>query len=574
MEIIIGIIIGVVVGAVIGYFLGKGQLEKLNQDKLSAVDEQADKVIKEARSSAARIILDAESEAKKAMADAERKNENIKQKKILEARERYIKFKSEFEDEMTIRKQKVKENEMRVKEYEMRIKDSENRVKQLQQNVNRKEQDLKNNAKQLENEYAEIEQQKVDITAIRENLGRQLEIVGKKRTQLEKANEERIKALEQIAKLSEGEAKEELLKAVEDKAQGEALILMKNTLDEAKVTANKEAKKIVIQSIQRMCAEYTIENTVSVFNLTSDDLKGQIIGREGRNIRALEAATGAEIVVDDTPEAIVISSFDPIRREICRLALQRLVADGRIHPARIEEVVEKTKKELEEQIMEIGERTVIDLNIHGLKPALVRMIGRMRFRSSYGQNLLKHSIETANLCAIIAAELGLNKKQIKMAKRAGLLHDIGKVGDEETELSHAILGMKLCEKSGEHPAIINAVGAHHDEIEMNNILSPIVQAADAISGARPGARREILESYLSRIKELEDLALNYEGVQKAYAMQAGRELRVIVESDKVTDDRAEMLSFEISQKIQNEMQYPGQIKVTVIREKRATNFAR
>lgn len=574
MEIIIGIIIGVVVGAVIGYFLGKGQLEKLNQDKLSAVDEQADKVIKEARSSAARIILDAESEAKKAMTDAERKNENIKQKKILEARERYIKFKSEFEDEMTIRKQKVKENEMRVKEYEMRIKDSENRVKQLQQNVNRKEQDLKNNAKKLENEYAEIEQQKVDITAIRENLGRQLEIVGKKRTQLEKANEERIKALEQIAKLSEGEAKEELLKAVEDKAQGEALILMKNTLDEAKVTANKEAKKIVIQSIQRMCAEYTIENTVSVFNLTSDDLKGQIIGREGRNIRALEAATGAEIVVDDTPEAIVISSFDPIRREICRLALQRLVADGRIHPARIEEVVEKTKKELEEQIMEIGERTVIDLNIHGLKPALVRMIGRMRFRSSYGQNLLKHSIETANLCAIIAAELGLNKKQIKMAKRAGLLHDIGKVGDEETELSHAILGMKLCEKSGEHPAIINAVGAHHDEIEMNNILSPIVQAADAISGARPGARREILESYLSRIKELEDLALNYEGVQKAYAMQAGRELRVIVESDKVTDDRAEMLSFEISQKIQNEMQYPGQIKVTVIREKRATNFAR
>jgi ribonuclease Y len=374
--------------------------------------------------------------------------------------------------------------------------------------------------------------------------------------------------------LSENEAKEELMKAVEDKARGEALILVKNTLDEAKVTANKEAKKIVIQSIQRMCAEYTIENTVSVFNLTSDDLKGQIIGREGRNIRALEAATGAEIVVDDTPEAIVISSFDPIRREICRLALQRLVADGRIHPARIEEVVSKTKKELEEQIMEIGERTVIDLNIHGLKPALVRMVGRMRFRSSYGQNLLKHSIETANLCAIIAAELGLNKKQIKMAKRAGLLHDIGKVGDEETELSHAILGMKLCEKNGEHPAVSNAVGAHHDEVEMNNILSPIVQAADAISGARPGARREILESYLSRIKDLEDLALNYEGVQKAYAMQAGRELRVIVESDKVTDERAEMLSFEISQKIQDEMQYPGQIKVTVIREKRATNFAR
>jgi len=349
---------------------------------------------------------------------------------------------------------------------------------------------------------------------------------------------------------------------------------VKNTVEQTKATANKEAKKIIIQSIQRMCAEYTIENTVSVFNLDSDDLKGQIIGREGRNIRALEAATGAEIVVDDTPEAIVISSFDPIRREVARLALKRLVADGRIHPARIEEVVAKVRKQLDEQIVEIGERTVIDLDLHGLDAYLVKMVGRMRFRSSYGQNLLKHSIETANLCAIMAAELGLSRKQAKMAKRAGLLHDIGKVAEEETELSHAILGMKLCEKHKEHAIVCNAVGAHHDEVEMNNIISPIVQACDAISGARPGARREILESYLKRIGELEELAMEHEGVQKAYAMQAGRELRVIVESEKVTDKNADDLSFRISQKIQDEMQYPGQIKVTVIREKRAIAYAR
>ncbi|MGB3132374.1 MAG: ribonuclease Y, partial [Saprospiraceae bacterium] len=324
----------------------------------------------------------------------------------------------------------------------------------------------------------------------------------------------------------------------------------------------------------RMCAEYTIENSVSVFNLDSDDIKGQIIGREGRNIRALEAATGAEIVVDDTPEAIIISSFDPIRREVARLSLKRLVADGRIHPARIEEVVAKVQKQLDEQIVEIGERTIIDLDIHGLDPYLVKMIGRMRFRSSYGQNLLEHSIETANLCAIMSAELGLNPKQVKSAKRAGLLHDIGKVAEEESELSHALYGMKMCEKYNEHAVIINAVGAHHDEIEMNNIISPIVQACDAISGARPGARREILESYLKRINELEELAMTYEGVSKAYALQAGRELRVIVESEKVTDQHADDLAFMISQKIQDEMQYPGQVKVTVIREKRATAFAR
>jgi ribonuclease Y len=374
--------------------------------------------------------------------------------------------------------------------------------------------------------------------------------------------------------MSEADAKEKLLEAVRAKAETDAMSIVKKTVEQAKLDANKEAKKIVIQSIQRMCAEYTIENTVTVFNLESDDIKGQIIGREGRNIRALEAATGAEIVVDDTPEAIVISSFDPIRRELCRLSLKRLVADGRIHPARIEEVVAKTRKQLEEQIIEIGERTVIELDIHGLDPQLVRMIGRMRFRSSYGQNLLKHSIETANLCAIMAAELGLSRNQTKLAKRAGLLHDLGKVAEEETELSHAILGMEMCEKYREHPAVINAVGAHHDEIEMNNIISPIVQACDAISGARPGARREILESYLKRIGELEELAMSYEGVQKAFAMQAGRELRVIVESEKVSDEYADELSFMISQKIQDEMQYPGQIKVTVIREKRSVSVAK
>jgi ribonuclease Y len=352
------------------------------------------------------------------------------------------------------------------------------------------------------------------------------------------------------------------------------MAIVKEAVAQAKLNANKEAKKIIIQTIQRTAAEFTIENTVSVFNLENDDMKGQIIGREGRNIRALEAATGVEIIVDDTPEAIVISSFDPIRREVARLSLQRLVADGRIHPARIEEVVAKVRKQLEEQIIEIGERTVIELGIHGLNPALVRMVGRMRFRSSYGQNLLKHSIETAELCSIMAAELGLNPKQIKMAKRAGLLHDIGKVAEEETELSHALLGMKLCEQHGEHPVIINAVGAHHDEIEMNNIISPIIQACDAISGARPGARREILENYLKRIGELEDLAMSYEGVSKAFAMQAGRELRVIVEAEKVSDQYADDLSFMISQKIQDEMQYPGQIRVTVIREKRAVAYAR
>ena len=436
------------------------------------------------------------------------------------------------------------------------------------------ENDFKRKQSDFKAKMDSIELKESELTAVRDNLEKQLKIVSKRKEELDASTEKQIKALENIAKLSESEAKEQLIDAIKAKAESDAMSYVKDAAEQAKVTASKEAKKIVIQSIQRMASEITIENTVSVFHLDNDDIKGQIIGREGRNIRALEAATGAEIVVDDTPEAIVISSFDPIRREICRLALQRLVADGRIHPARIEEVVAKVKKQLEEQIREIGERAVIELDIHGLDPYLIWMVGRMRFRSSYGQNLLKHSIETANLCATMCAELGLNTKLIKLAKRAGLLHDIGKVTEEESELSHAIIGMKLCEKYNEHPAIINAVGAHHDEIEMNSIISPITQACDAISGARPGARREILESYLKRIGELEDLAMSYDGVQKAYALQAGRELRVIVESDKVSDGFADELAFMISQRIEKEMQYPGQVRVTVIREKRATSIAR
>jgi ribonuclease Y len=388
---------------------------------------------------------------------------------------------------------------------------------------------------------------------------------------LDKQHETYLKELEKISGLTKEQAKEQLLEAVKSRVESEAMRQAKVVYDEAMNKANKEAKKVIIQTIQRTASEHAIENTVSVFNLESDDQKGQIIGREGRNIRAIEAATGCELVVDDTPEAIIISGFDPIRREIARLSLQRLVADGRIHPARIEEVVLKTQKQLEDHIVEIGERTILDLNIQGMHPELVRYIGRMRFRSSYGQNLLMHSRETANLCATMAAELGLNPK---LAKRAGLLHDIGKVPDEESELSHALLGMKICEKYGEHPAVCNAVGAHHDEIEMKYVISPIIQACDSISGARPGARREVMESYMKRITDLETLASNYSGVEKAFAIQAGRELRVIVESDKISDKESEDLSFEIAQKIQTDMTYPGQIKVTVIREKRAVNVAK
>jgi len=553
METIFGLIGGLVAGAIVAFGAVSMFLKKGNLAKVEDANKKADLQLEEARISAKRITDEATHKADKIIGGAESKNEKIKQKKINEAKDKFAKLKSDFESKKADHKVELKEREMNVKALE-------------------KELDLKKSTftEQLES----IEHRESEVTAIRENLDKQIKIVTKRKEELESANDKIINQLETIAQMSQGEAKEQLLDAVKAKAATDAMAIEKEAITTAKQNANKEAKKIVIQSIQRMCAEYTIENTVSVFNLESDDIKGQIIGREGRNIRALEAATGAEIVVDDTPEAIVISSFDPIRREVCRLSLKRLVADGRIHPAKIEETVEKTRKQLHEQIVEIGERTVIDLDIHGFKPDIIRMIGRMRFRSSYGQNLLKHSIETANLCAVMAAELGLSAKQIKVAKRAGLLHDIGKVADEESELPHALLGMEMCKKAGEHAVVLNAVGAHHDEIEMNNIVSPIVQACDAISGARPGARREIMDSYLKRIGDLEELAMGYEGVQKAYALQAGRELRVIVESEKVTDQSVDDLSFMISQKIQDEMQYPGQVKVTVIREKRATSFAR
>lgn len=571
MTLGVGLIIGLLVGAAIGYFAIQAFIKKQNQDKIDEMNRKADMVVQEARLTAKRLTDEAELKAEKLVSNAENRNEQIKQQKIQEAKEKFNKMKSEMDSEKAnwqalFEKEKA-QHQLQMKDREIAVVAQENELKQKQQNFQATV-DLVTAKKN------ELESQQTEIASLRENLDRQLQIVAKKREELETANELRIKELESLSKLSEAEAKEHLLDAVRAKTENDAMVIVREGINKAKMDANKEAKKIVIQTIQRMSAEFVIENTVSVFNLESDDMKGQIIGREGRNIRALEAATGAEFIVDDTPEAIVISSFDPIRREVARLSLKKLVADGRIHPARIEEVVAKTRKQLDEQIMEIGERTVIDLDIHGLNPTLVRMVGRMRFRSSYGQNLLKHSIETAELCAIMAAELGMSKKQIQMAKRAGLLHDIGKVAEEETELSHALLGMQLCEKFGEHPVIVNAVGAHHDEIEMNNIISPIIQACDAISGARPGARREILESYLKRIGELEDIALSYEGVQKAYAMQAGRELRVIVESEKVTDANADDLSFTIANRIQSEMQYPGQIKVTVIREKRATAFAR
>ncbi len=559
MENFLPVLTGLVM-LVVGYVIATLIHKKRSAARLTEADNRADQIISEARKASAKTLEDADREAKRLIKKAEEKNEEIKRKKILEAKERYIKMKADFESEISDRK-------LKIKEAEMALREEENALKQKTQSFQDKQNNLNEGLKELQDRQQEIE-------LIKENLNKQLEIIGKKKEQLEAASEEHIKALEKIARLTESDAREELLKAVREKAQNDAMSITREIVENAKASANKDAKKIVIETIQRMCAEYTIENTVSVFHLESDDQKGQIIGREGRNIRALEAATGAELVVDDTPEAIVISSFDPIRRELCRQALKKLTADGRIHPARIEEVCEKTRKELEEDIREIGERTVIDLDIHGLNPALVRMVGRMRFRSSYGQNLLRHSIETAHLCATMAAELGLSPKLVKLAKRAGLLHDIGKVSEEESELSHALYGMKLCQKYNENAAVCNAVGAHHDEIEMNSILSPIIQACDAISGARPGARREILESYLKRISDLEDIALGYEGVQKVYAMQAGRELRVIVESEKVSDDRADQLSFEIAEKIQDEMQYPGQIKVTVIREKRATSFAR
>ena len=517
---ILYIIIGVL-ALIIGIVLGKILFAKNTKKQLEEADQQAQ-----------RIISDAQVQA-----------ETIKKEKQLEAKERFVQLKAEHDREVMQRTQKVN--------------DSENRIKQKEQSLNQKD--------------ASLEKQIKENETIKENLNRQIEVVNIKRSELEKHQEEHIRRLEKVANLTADDAKAQLIESLRQEANSKALVIQQEIIEEAKGKANKEARKIIIQTIQRTAAEQAIENSITVFNLESDEIKGSIIGREGRNIRAIEAATGVDLIVDDTPEAIVLSSFDPLRREIARLSLQRLVADGRIHPARIEEVVEKTKKQIDDQVMEIGERTAIELGIHGLHKELIRMVGRMRFRSSYGQNLLMHSRETANLCAIMAAELGMNPK---LAKRAGLLHDIGKVPDEETELSHALLGAKLAEKYGENPAVVNAIGAHHDEMEMQYVISPIIQACDAISGARPGARREIMQQYIQRIKDLENLAMAYTGVEKAYAIQAGRELRVIVEADKVTDQDSEKLSFEIAQKIQNEMTFPGQIKVTVIREKRAVNVAR
>ena len=488
-------------------------------------------------------VEDAEAHANSIIKEAELRAESLKRERILEAKEKFVQLKADHDRDVLDRTKKINE--------------SENKIKQKENSINQKEGNLDKQLKENE--------------TIKDNLNRQIEIVNQKRSELEKHQEEHIRKLEKIANLSAEEAKTQLIEGMKQEARSQALTLQQEIIEEAKLTANKEARKIVIQTIQRTASEQTIENTVSVFNLETDEIKGQIIGREGRNIRALEAATGVDLIVDDTPEAIILSSFDPLRREIARLSLQRLIADGRIHPARIEEVVEKTRKQLEEQVTEIGERTVIELGIHGLHKELVRIIGKMRFRSSYGQNLLMHSREVANLCGVMASEMGINPK---LAKRAGLLHDIGKVPDEETELSHALLGAKLAEKYGENPAIVNAIGAHHDEMEMTNVISPIVQSCDSISGARPGARREIMQQYLQRIKDLETLAQSYNGVEKAFAIQAGRELRVIVEAEKVTDGESDKLSFEIAQKIQTEMTYPGQIRVTVIREKRAVNIAR
>ena len=488
-------------------------------------------------------VQEAELEAKKLVAEGQLKADSYKKEREIEAKERFAQMKIDSEKDIMQRTQKIVEGE--------------NKIKQKEQSLNQKE--------------ANVDKQVKDNDVIKENLNKQIEVVNVKRTELEKHQEEHIRKLEKVAGLSAEDAKAQLIDGLKQEAHSQALVLQQEIIEDAKLKANKEARKIVIQTIQRTAAEQAIENSITVFNLESDEIKGSIIGREGRNIRAIEAATGVDLIVDDTPEAIVLSSFDPLRREIARLSLQRLVADGRIHPARIEEVVEKTKRQLDDQVMEIGERTAIELGVHGLHKELIRMVGRMRFRSSYGQNLLMHSRETANLCGIMAAELGMNPK---LAKRAGLLHDIGKVPDEETELSHALLGAKLSEKYGENPAVVNAIGAHHDEMEMLFVISPIIQACDAISGARPGARREIMQQYIQRIKDLETLAQSYSGVEKAYAIQAGRELRVIVESDKVTDDESDKLSFEIAQKIQTEMTFPGQIKVTVIREKRAVNIAR
>ncbi|MCK9256241.1 MAG: ribonuclease Y [Bacteroidales bacterium] len=475
--------------------------------------------------------------------DAIAEAEVIRKEKELQAKEKYLQLKSEHDRSVNERNQKIANTENRIQQREATIT----------------------------SRIEETQRMKKELEVIRENLNKQLERVDKKSEELDKLHREQVEKLESLSGLSAEDAKKELMESLQESARTGAMSLINEIMDEAKMTANKEAKKIVLETIQRVATETAIENAVTVFNIESDELKGRIIGREGRNIRALEAATGVEIVVDDTPEAILLSAFDPVRREIARLSLHQLVTDGRIHPARIEEVVNKTKKQIEEEIVEIGKRTTIDLGIHGLHPELVRMVGKMKYRSSYGQNLLQHSREVANLSALMAAELGLNPK---IAKRAGLLHDLGKVADEEPELPHAVYGMKLAEKYKERPEVCNAIGAHHDEVEMTSLISPIVQVCDAISGARPGARREIVESYIKRLKDLEALALSYPGVLKTYAIQAGRELRVIVGSEKLSDAESEQLSFEIAKRVQDEMTYPGQVKITVIRETRSVNYAK
>jgi len=484
-----------------------------------------------------------ESKVKRMLAEAKTEAEQIKKDKILQAKEKFLELKGEHESVINERNQRVDHREKKFKEKETK----------LNQRIEENTRYYKKNKE------------------LQEKLDKRMELLDRRNVEVDQMHKKQVEQLEDISGLSAEEAKNQLVDALKDEAKTEALALIQDQLEEAKLTANKEAKKVVLQTIQRVGVEHSIENSVSVFNIESDDVKGRIIGREGRNIRAIEAATGVEIIVDDTPEAIILSCFDPIRREIARLSMHKLVTDGRIHPARIEEVVAKTSKDLEDEIIETGKRTTIDLGIHGLHPELVRMVGRMKYRSSYGQNLLQHSREVANLCAIMASELGLNPKT---AKRAGLLHDIGKVPDEESELPHAVLGMKLAEKYGEKPDVCNAIGAHHDEVEMNTLIAPIIQVCDGISGARPGARRQIVDSYIKRLKELEELALQYPGVSKSYAIQAGRELRVVVDCDKVDDNSANQLSFDISQKIQSEMTYPGQVKVTVIRETRAVNYAR
>lgn len=483
---------------------------------------------------------------KKAKEDAE----NLKKAKLLEVKEKFINLKADYEKE-------VAEREQKFRQIENQHNQKEQTIKQKYQELNHKNQELQNQTKKLD--------------AVRENLNSQITIVENKKKELEKIKFQEVEKLSQISGLSAEQAKAQLVESIRDEAKTEAMAYVSEMMEEAKMTANKEAKRIVIQTIQRVATETAIENSITVFHIDSDELKGRIIGREGRNIRALEAATGVEFIVDDTPEAIVLSGFDPVRREVARLSLHQLVTDGRIHPARIEEVVAKTRKQIEEEIAEVGKRTTIDLGIHGLHPDLIRLVGKMKYRSSYGQNLLQHSREVANLCAIMAAELGLNPQK---AKRAGLLHDIGKVPDDQPELPHAVFGMNLAEKYKEKPDVCNAIGAHHDEVEMTSLLAPIVQVCDAISGARPGARREIIEAYVKRLNDLENLAMSYEGVVKTYAIQAGRELRVIVGADKIDDTAIEKLSYDIAKKIQDTMTYPGQVKITVIRETRSVSYAK